>query len=207
MIVLSLFIGFFATILGALPPGASNMAVIKTSINNSTKESLKISYGAGFGEMTLALVALFFGIAVKDFFNENVWVQYAVAMILVSLGIYLIIKKKKENAEEKRANKRQSKYILGFTLGVINPPVLIYWVVVFSMLHGFIGDTHNISTPWLMLFLTGVFMGKVLTLYGYSKLGCHLYEKRDTGSDSLNRYLGIGLSIVGAFQMIKLLFF
>lgn len=208
MIASSIFIGFFATMLGALPPGASNIAVVKTTISNSTKESLKISYGAGLGEITLALIALFFGVVVKNFFIENIWVQYTGASIILLLGTYLIISRNAHKTKDKSINtKKRSKYMLGLTLGIINPPVLIYWVVVFSVLQGIIGSTENISTLWVLLFLTGVFMGKVLTLYGYSKLSNHFYEKKETSGNNINLYLGIALCTMGAIQLAKLLLF
>jgi len=51
-------ISLTATIVRALPPGASNLAVIKTTINENIKQGLKISYGAGIGEVILAFLAL-----------------------------------------------------------------------------------------------------------------------------------------------------
>ena len=201
MILTALLIGTIATILGALPPGASNLAVIKTSLQESHRESLKISYGAGLGEVLLVFIAFSSGMVVQDFFEMNLWVQYLVAARLATVGLYFTINKK-ENTESKP--KKSSKYLLGFTLSVINPPVLIYWILVFSLLAKWISSTSSNSVLWLGLFLSGVFIGKVATLYGYSKFGSHIQKKKTSSGSNINRYIGITLIILACMQVIKL---
>ena len=201
MILTALLIGTIATILGALPPGASNLAVIKTSLQESHRESLKISYGAGLGEVLLVFIAFSSGMVVQDFFEMNLWVQYLVAALLATVGLYFTINKK-ENTESKP--KKSSKYLLGFTLSVINPPVLIYWILVFSLLAKWISSTSSNSVLWLGLFLSGVFIGKVATLYGYSKFGSHIQKKKPSSGSNINRYIGITLIILACMQVIKL---
>ena len=93
MIYSIFFIGCIATIIGAAPPGASNLAVIKTTLQENIQESLKISYGAGIGEVLLALIAFSFGMMVQDFITMNLWIQVAGFVILGVVGIYLIRKK------------------------------------------------------------------------------------------------------------------
>ncbi len=60
--------------------------------------------------------------------------------------------------------------MLGFILGLVNPTVLIYWILVISYLNKKM-IYLNMTTRYflLMLFLIGVFLGKVITLYGYGK--------------------------------------
>lgn len=198
-----LFIGFFATVVGALPPGASNMAVIKTTINHDIKESLKITYGAGIGEMLLAIIALTSGMVVQEFFTMHIWVQYLAAVILTLVGIYFMFLKKERSSQKRPLAK--SKYLLGFTLSVINPPVLVYWVLIFSLLNHFIGNTFLSSNIAILLFLGGVFLGKCITLYGYSKLGLYVQKKKSTEESQLNRVIGLILLCLGIIQFIKLL--
>ncbi len=202
MIYSIFFIGLIATVLGAVPPGASNLAVIKTTVQEGVQESLKISYGAGIGEVLIALIALSFGMMVQDFITLNSWVQVAVFIGLAVAGIYLIKKKKEKETSSKSLG---SKYITGFILSVINPPVLLYWALVFSFLRATI-DFHPDATL-LVLFVAGIFSGKVLTLYGYSKLGTHLANKKPSKKSNINSLVGsvlIGLSLI---QGLKLLLF
>ena len=131
----------------------------------------------------------------------NLWVQYLVAAVLATVGLYFTLNKK-ENTESKR--KKSSKYLLGFTLSVINPPVLIYWILVFSLLGKWLSSAASISALWLGLFLSGVFIGKVATLYGYSRFGTHIQKKKSSSGSNINRYIGITLIILACIQVIKL---
>ena len=201
MILQAFFIGTLATIIGALPPGASNLAVIKTTLQENHRKALKVGYGAGVGEVLLALIAFSFGMVVQDFFEMNLWIQYLVAGGLAVLGIYFLVSKKTAKQTER---KKPSKYLLGFTLGVLNPPVLIYWVLIFSLLGKTIFGAQGCSSLWLILFVSGVFLGKVATLYGYSKFGLHIQKKKKSNPRSVNTYIGITLIVLSTIQLTKL---
>jgi len=201
MIITAFLIGTIATILGALPPGASNLAVIKTSLRESHRESLKISYGAGLGEVLLAFIAFSSGMVVQDFFEMHLWIQYLVAAILAIVGLYFTINKK-ERMEAQQ--KKTSKYLLGFTLSVINPPVLIYWILVFSLLGSYLSSMTLHSALWVTLFLSGVFIGKFATLYGYSKFGSRIQKKKPSSGSNINRYIGVTLIMLAFMQVVKL---
>lgn len=202
MVFLAFFTGLIAAILGALPPGASNLAVIKTTLQENHRESLKISYGAGLGEVLLALIAFSSGMMVQDFFEMYLWVQYLTAGLLASVGIYFIFKKTERKDKEK---KKSSKFILGITLGVINPPVLIYWILIFTLLSKWMLGAKDQSTLWLVLFFLGIFIGKVATLYGYSKFGLHLENRKTDKRSSVNRYIGITLVVLACVQVTRLI--
>lgn len=204
MIFLLFFIGITATIIGALPPGASNLAVIKTTINEDIKQGLKISYGAGIGEVILAFLALSFGFIIKDYFVMHTWIQIVLIIVLLVVGIYLVRTKPKK---VKDPSSFSSKYATGFLLSIVNPPVLIYWVVVFSMLHKNYNFDSMAAIPVLILFFSGVFLGKVLTLYGYGRLGHLIQNKKSNFKCFINRLIGVILIIISTVQAIKLFWF
>ncbi|BAO75072.1 LysE family transporter [Winogradskyella sp. PG-2] len=168
MLILYFFIGLLASIIGALPLGASNIAVINTTLKQNASQAFKIAIAAGIAEVILSYYALHFNMAVKDFFNANQWLQISIAILLLGIGSFLFFKS--NNRKSKSATKSnkllKSKYATGFLLGLLNPPVLVYWLVVY----GFI-NTNNImlslqsSLLVLFLFFVGVYAGKILTLY------------------------------------------
>lgn len=204
--ILTIFLfGLFSTIIGALPPGASNLAVIKTTVKENIQQSLKISYGAGIGEVLLAFIAFSSGMVVQEFFEMHIWLQFLIAGILGIAGIYFI---KTKQTEKKNKKKYSSKYMTGFTLSIINPPVLIYWVLIFSVLRSsFSLELENYSLGFLLFFL-GVFLGKVATLYGYGKLGVRIQKKKSSeNSGALNRMIGVVLMSLSLLQTMKLLLF
>lgn len=204
--IFTIFIfGLLSTIVGALPPGASNLAVIKITVKENIHQSLKISYGAGIGEVLLAFIAFSSGMVVQEFFAMHIWLQFLIAGILGIVGIYFIRTKQIEK-RDKRAYR--SKYVTGFALSVINPPVLIYWVLIFSVLRSsFDLRLENYSLGFFLFFL-GVFLGKVATLYGYGKLGVRIQKKESRShTTSLNKMIGVVLISLSLLQTVKLLLF
>lgn len=205
MIFTVFLIGFMVTIIGAVPPGASNLAVIKTTVQENISQSLKISYGSGIGEVLLAFTAFSSGMVVQDFFAMHLWLQFLIAGVLGTAGIYFI---KTKQVEKRDSRKYSSKYLTGFALSVINPPVLIYWVIVFSVLRSSFSVGLESSSLGFILFFIGVFLGKVATLYGYGKLGIRIQKKKsDTNSSSLNKMIGVVLISLCLIQTAKLLLF
>ena len=201
MIFLLFLIAITATIIGALPPGASNLAVIKTTINENIKQGLKISYGAGIGEVILAFLALSCGFAIKEYFVMHAWIQIVLIIILFVAGIYLVRTKPKK---VKDPSSFSSKYATGFLLSIVNPPVLVYWVVIFSILHENYNFDSMAAIPMLILFFIGVFLGKVITLYAYGKLGYLIQNKKSNFKCFINRLIGVILIIISIIQVIRL---
>ncbi len=67
MILVYFLIGISASILSALPLGASNIAVINTTLKQNAKQAFKIAITAGIAEVILSYYALHCNMVVKDF--------------------------------------------------------------------------------------------------------------------------------------------
>ena len=57
-----LFLGFITAIIGALPLGTTNVAVINTTIKENIQSALKIIYTAALAEIILVIIALQFNL-------------------------------------------------------------------------------------------------------------------------------------------------
>ncbi len=68
MILLYIISGIILSAVGAVPLGASNIAVITTTSKESFSKGLKIAHGAGFGEVVLAFIALTYSKIITHFF-------------------------------------------------------------------------------------------------------------------------------------------
>jgi threonine/homoserine/homoserine lactone efflux protein len=205
MVIVYLLIGLFTAILSALPLGASNIAVINTTLKQNAKQAFKIAVTAGLSEVILSYYALHCNTAITTFFEENLWLQTTIAVLLISIGTYLLIKKHTEKQESKKMKLTKSKYTTGFVLGIVNPPVLIYWVVAFGII-----NNNNImlslksSFLALSLFFIGVYFGKLITLYGYSKMSIVIKNKVKNITTTVNKITGILLICIGFIQAIQL---
>ncbi len=151
---------------------------------------------------------------IEKFVGMNIWLQYTIAFILLGVGIILFLGRKEcvkdENEECIIIKKRYniSKQMLGFILGLVNPTVLIYWILVISFLNKkMLYLNINVEYFLLILFLTGVFFGKVMTLYGYGKFSHVLKVRMKNITTRINRIIGVLLICISIFQFTKLFYY
>ncbi|MBQ0788209.1 MAG: hypothetical protein KBT69_11950 [Oceanihabitans sp.] len=208
-----LFLGFITAVIGALPLGTTNVAVINTTIKENIQSALKIIYTAALAELILVLIALQFNMQIEHFIDRNIWVQFAIALLLLGVGIILVLGRKEcikdENGEciiiKKRFN--LSKQMLGFILGLVNPTVLIYWILVISFLKKkMLYLDISMAYTLLILFLFGIYLGKTMTLYGYGKFSHRLKLKMKNITTKINRIIGVLLITASLFQFAKLFY-
>jgi L-lysine exporter family protein LysE/ArgO len=204
MVIAYFFIGILASILGALPLGASNIAVINTTLKQNAKQAYKIAIAAGIAEVILSLYALHCNTVVQNFINNNMWIQITIVLILLFVGAFLFFKKQTEK-QPKRKKLTQSKYATGFLLGLLNPPVLIYWIVAIGFLNNnnFILSLQS-SLSVLFLFFLGIYLGKLLTLYFYSKFSLIVKNRVHNINQAVNKITGVLLVVIAVFQVVKL---
>ncbi len=208
------FAGLLASIIGALPLGTTNVAVINTTIKENVQNALKIVYTAAIAEIILVFTAINFNMQIEKFVAMNIWVQFIIAFVLLGVGIILFIGRKEcikdENDECIIIKKRRihvSKQMLGFILGLINPTVLIYWILVVSFMNNkMIYLNETVSYTLLMLFMVGAYFGKVITLYGYGKFSHVLKVRMKNITTRINRVIGVLLVCVSIFQFTKLFY-
>lgn len=204
MILVYFFIGVLASILGALPLGASNIAVINTTLNQNVKQAFKIAIAAGIAEVILSFYALHCNTVVQNFIDNNMWIQVVIVLILLSVGAILFFKKQRKK-EYKRKSLVQSKYLTGFLLGILNPPVLIYWIVAIGFLNkSSFGLSLQSSLSVLFLFFSGIYLGKLLTLYLYSKFSMVVKSRVHNINRVINKVTGVLLMVIAVFHVVKL---
>ena len=203
MLFIYLIIGILTSFIGALPLGASNIAVMNTTIRQNAKQALKIVLAAGLAEVILSYYALHCNMAVRDFFDRNIWIQISIVVVLMLVGAFLFFKKNKDKSA--KPSRFTSKYATGFILGLFNPPVLLYWIVAFGFINtNAVMLSLQSSLPVLVLFFLGVYLGKVLTLYGYSKFSLIIKNRSQNIGFLMNKVTGVLLVIIALAQAIKL---
>ncbi|MCL5129775.1 LysE family transporter [Algibacter sp. L4_22] len=207
-------IGFTAAVIGALPLGTTNVAVINTTIKENVQNALKIIYTAALAELILIVFAIIFNSQIEVFIKMNIWLQYTIVVILLVVGVVLLSGRtecvKDENDECIIIKKRRtpiSKEMLGFFLGLVNPTVLIYWIFIMSYLNKNIIDL-NIAVEYqlVLLFLIGAYFGKLLILYGYGKFSDVLKVRVKNLTTRINRVIGVLLVCISIFQITKLIY-
>lgn len=207
MIFVYLIVGVLASMFGAIPLGASNIAVINTTLKQNASQALKIALSAAVAEVLLSYYALHFNVLIRNFFKTHLWIQIVIIVILFAVGIFLFFKKDKQQAQQKK-KRIQSKYATGFVLGLLNPPVLIYWVIAFGVLNSNnIMLSLNSSLTILILFFVGVYIGKLITLLIYSKFSVYIKHRVQNITSIINKVTGVLLVFIALLQAIKLYVF
>lgn len=202
------FLGLVLSSLGGIAPGASNLAVIKTSTKESIRKGMQIAIGAGAGEVLLAFMALCYSSIFRHFFEMNAWVQVSFMILLFVAGILFVFSNRLRFLAIPKAPRRNtnSKFITGFFLAFLNPPVLLFWMFGISFSQKYLLPLTNMSPTFLlMVFFTGVFFGKIVVLYLYALLGKGLKSKKNTDNAKLNRIIGFALVVLSAAQGIRFL--
>lgn len=202
MNILYFLIGGLAAIIGAVPLGASNIAVIDTTLKEDSKQSLKIAFTAGISEVVLAVLSLHFSMMAQKFVDENPWIQMVIIGILVAGSIYFFFKRPKD-LNKNTINK--SKYLTGFLTGIVNPPVIIYWLIALNFIneHDFMLTLQSLLIVQV-LFFSGVYVGKVFTLWVYGKLSSLIKDNVKGVRAKVNKATAIVLLGIAIFQAVKL---
>ncbi|MBV7269424.1 LysE family transporter [Winogradskyella luteola] len=209
MILIYLIVGIFASIVGALPLGATNIAVINTTLKQNAKQAFKITLAAGFAEVLLSYYALHCNMTVKIFFDSNQWIQILIAFSLLGIGSFLFLKSNKKKSEKKSEKNRlkTSKYVTGFLLSLLNPPVLLYWLVIYGVINSYsLNLSIESSLLVLFLFFFGVYLGKLTTLFLYSKFSLIIKQKFENINTIINKVTGSLLFFIGLVNVFKIYF-
>ncbi|MEZ5041787.1 MAG: LysE family transporter [Saprospiraceae bacterium] len=199
------FAGLTTAFIGALPPGAVNLAVVYITINKGGKDALPIIFMAALGEIILSFFALHFTMTVEEYIQRNIYVQYAIALLLIIAGLFLLFKPIPRN--KAKAPKKSRGFLQGILLSVLNPPVLIFWLVAFAFLSA---NTHLMlhmgRLQLISLFFLGVFLGKILALWVYLQLSKRIAAKASNITSHLNKGISLTLVFIGLIQLAKLVF-
>ena len=202
------FIGLFLASLGGAAPGASNLAVIKTTTKDSFQKGMRIAIGAGFGEILLAFMALCYSSFLTQFFEMNTWLQLSFMILFFIIGILFFFSVRLTFSRQgaKIKPRSHSKFMTGFILSVLNPPVLLFWILGISLTQKYLLPLTDMSSLLtLFFFFLGVFLGKTGILYLYAKLGKGWQQKKKTDPSKLNRVIGIALIVLSSLQGIRFL--
>jgi len=208
MVTLYFILGVLTSIAGALPLGAVNLAVINTTIKEDTKKAFNIALAAGFGEVLLAFFALHCSMELSGFFENNQWIQILIISIFLTIGIYFLVRKNKKenNLKDFKFKLSKSKFLTGFSLAFLNPPVIIYWLIAISLTNKHIFElTQYTPIVSLFLFFSGIYLGKIGTLYLYSKWGNKMMQKSTDSKAKLFKTIGFILIVISVVQSLKFL--
>ena len=123
---------------------------------------------------------------ISEFFIMNAWFEFSFITLFFIIGVFFLLPpafqklrpKKKITPIFKSSSNSSSKFLTGFLLALANPPVLLFWILAISLIQKYLISVSEMS-PFLilLLFFTGIYLGKVGTLYGYGVLSSRVKQR------------------------------
>lgn len=192
--LVALLTAFVAT----LPFGPINLTIVKTTVDHHRAAAIKASFGASMVETIQALIAIYFGLFISRFLADHTSVNLIIAAAFIGLAIYVYVHDShpslaNNNAIDPAFIKR------GMFVATINPQAIPFWVFAVATISQNLGFDY--VGGYLVVFLAGVFCGKMLALYGFVTASDYLKTHLDESSRAVNHLLAAVLFIIGLLQI------
>ena len=195
--LLYLFVGSLACLLGTIPFGPINLAVVKTTVDYDRRSGIEIAFAASIIEIFQALIAICFGIVISSFLDANVFVKFFLAFVFIALAIFIFTRKPKPTLE-KEENRPASFFHNGLIVAGLNPQAVPFWIFALATISQYFEFQYMGIT--LVGFLLGVFIGKFVALYGFVIASTYLKAHLQESSTLVNRLLAAILLFIGLSQ-------
>lgn len=196
-------VGWFASFLGTLPFGPINLAVVKTTVDHNQLRGLEIALAAALIEILQALVAILFGMAIGDYLDASRWLKVIIGGSFVLLAIVVWLRQSESGLRAAR-DPSQSFFPRGLMLAAVNPQAIPFWIFALATINQY--AAFHFAGPYLLGFLTGVFLGKLGALIGFVVAANYLKRHLRQSSIWVNRTLASILLLIGLNQLWQAVF-
>ncbi len=180
-------------------------ALIKTSIEKGFYAGVALAFGVVISDLVYVVFTLL-GTSLLSFEkNYRIPIGIVGSIVLLTIGLYYLIKKVKINYEVVPSKIKHAGYFFkGFLMCIFNPFILLYWVSVTSGVYSIYGDlTSHEVIPFFGAILLTLFGMDTLKAYFSHKLRYKIKEKT---IQNLNKIAGV-LIIIFAIKLIYNLVF
>lgn len=141
---------------GSLQVGPVNWFVMETGVRQNKTAAILVAAGGSIPEFIYSILAITIGITLQQtpaFFVAFKWIT---VVLLGTLSIYYFFKKAVP-AKQPEISKKGS-FLKGFTLGLLNPQLLPFWLVVYTSFFTSTGLLIS-SFPQQLAFILGTGIG------------------------------------------------
>ena len=160
---------FFVCLVGAMTPGPSLIVIIYITNSKNFISGFIASLAHGFGIFIYALISIFSLTVLENILPSTIpIIQLLGAIFLIYLGYKILFLKTSDqevNNQTKLPKTILDDFVLGLTISLINPKILIFFTSIFSQ---FINQDYSIYTKFGMALLAGVIDSGWYILVAYS---------------------------------------
>ncbi|NJK96378.1 MAG: hypothetical protein HC905_17005 [Bacteroidales bacterium] len=198
MLLEALLISIVVTIIGAIPFGLVNLTVLDISYRAGKPSALKIAHGATLVEIVFGITAVLAGSAIGKMFQDNVLVESLILIIPVAVALIFFFKR--NPAHQNRASAKRG-FLNGALLNLVSFQVFLYWLFAMTYI-----STHwlpEIKISYLLVFATGIWVGKMGVLYMYAYFSNTIFSRFGFIAKNVNRIIGCAILLSVLIQIIK----
>ena len=197
--IAALVVAFLSTI----PFGPINLTVAKITVDKSRRRGFEVAIAASIVEIFEALVAIFFGMMISDFLENNIFFRSLIATVFIGLAVFIYKRKAKEKLlSDQHASGSELK--TGFVVSILNPQAIPFWIIALAAINEY--ATLTFDGINLTFFLIGVFVGKLLALCAFILISHYLKTHLAQSARLVNRILAAVLLLIGLSQWYRILF-
>lgn len=199
-LIITFGIALLATFLGTIPFGPINLAVVNITLKKGYPEGFRFSLGASLVEILEVVLAIAFGSVIQSLLSENLVLQIVIIIVFIVVGLYYLLSIQRPVLKS-RIKIKVSPFVKGILVALANPQAIPFWVFLLTFISQII--TLNLAGIGLLLFLVGVFLGKLAALLLFAYSSKFLRPKLELSCKIINKTLGVILMAIGIFQAIK----
>lgn len=192
-------VGLTTCFIGTLPFGVINLSVISISVRKSYHRGFLFALGASVIEIGEAYVAISFGMYINQFLNHYTFIPYLIGTIFLTLGLYFFVRKTIPLSNTSSYGKH-TEFYKGVAVALLNPQSIPFWLFILAFITPL--NLFNFEGAPLLLFLGGVFSGKLIALIGFAKMSNYLEKHLGQSHNTIDYIMGSLFSGIGAFQII-----
>ncbi len=192
-----LLFGLTTCFLGALPFGAINLSVVSVAVRKSYNQAVLFALGASLVEIAEAFIAVAFGQYINQFLTEYTFIPYLIGTVFLVVGFYFFVRKTSPTLDNVE-NGNKTDFLKGVVVALLNPQAIPFWLFALAFITPF-GLLEFSGLP-LILFLAGVFIGKLIALIGFAKMSTYLEKQLGKSCNTIDYIMGSVFVIIGSFQ-------
>src|SRR5690606_37301630 len=199
------FLGLIITFSTTLLPGLVNMTVAKVSLKEGKPRAFAMGSGASFIVFFQALVATIF----SRFINRRTDINHLIqevgigVFLLLSVYFFFFSKKKKIQKDEVIISSKQSHFLMGILLSLINVFPIPFYVILSITLASY--GYFSFDKLFLILFSIGASLGAMVVFYLYANFIRKIESKTDFFLKNVNNLLGSVTLFIAILGIIKLI--
>tara|TARA_B100002003_G_scaffold219656_1_gene221488 strand:- start:3978 stop:4598 length:621 start_codon:yes stop_codon:yes gene_type:complete len=191
-------VALLACFLGTIPFGPINLSVVKATVDHDKRCGAEVALAAALIEIGEALVAIFFGMLISSYLESSLVVRFTIATAFIALAVIVFTRKSNPTLSESQVE-QGSFFKKGLLIAALKPQAIPFWIFALAAISQYFNFEY--TGIYLAAFLAGVFLGKLLALYGFVVASGYLKTHLAESSQLVNKVLAAVLLFIGISQL------